>query len=332
MVQTFALTLPLILAGVFAASAIGKIHTPDDAAGWAALGIPKFLRQRRLVALHPWLELILAIALVSLGGALGAVAGVVAFVLMGSYLVLVVRAFRSSPGASCACFGAARPITRVTIARNVWLTVLALLTASVISAGQLWGGALAAAIDNWDWSVSLAIAAVTSGLIVWREAGTGTPTRDHPATVEAAFDVEDYVRVRTPAVPITLGDGTTTDLRALAHQRPQILLAVSETCKLCQSVIDSVDLWRSLVPEVDVRLLVTVPPEMSGLTSSQHPQTLHDPPGYVRASISEWPSPSAILLGADGLLAGGPVSGYLAIDAFIGDIRASLDEMSVEAS
>ena len=327
MVQTFALALPLILAGVLVASAVGKIRTPDDMAGWTDLGVPTLLRRRWLIRLHPWLELILAGALMALGGLLGVVAAGVAVVLMAGYLVIVVRAFRSAPGASCACFGESRPITRVTVARNAWLTALALATTAVISTGQLWGGAAVAAVSNGDWIVALAVVAITSGLILWRDVATETPPGP-PALLDTPSDTEEYVRVRTPAVPVTLGDGSTTNLRALAHQKPQLLLAVSETCNSCQPVIDSVDLWRSLLPEVDIRLLVTRLPENSALTSAQPPLTLHDPLGNVRASIAEWRAPTAILLGIDGMLAGGPVTGHPAIETFMGEIRTSLDEMT----
>lgn len=327
MVQTFALALPLLLAGVFVASAAGKIRTPDDVTGWTALGVPKLLRRRWLIRLHPWLELILAGALMALGGLLGVVAAGVAVVLMVAYLVLVVRALRSVPDALCACFGSPRPVTRLTVARNIWLTALALATTSVISTGQLLGGAVVAAVSNWDWIVALAVAAITSGLVLWRDVAAAPPSRAQPMLADASPNTEDYVRARTPAVPITLGDGTTTNLRVLARQRPQLLLAVSETCSSCQPVIDSVGRWRNLLPEVDVRLLVTRLPENSALTSTQPPLTLHDPLGDVRASIAEWRAPTAILLGVDGMLAGGPVSGHPAIEALIGEIRTSLDEM-----
>ena len=57
---------------------------------------------------------------------------------------------------------------------------------------------------------------------------------------------------------------------------------------------------------------------------------LHDPHGYVRESIGEWSTPTAVLLGADGLLAGGPITGVDAIEGFVDDIRATLDEFRAE--
>ena len=91
-----------------------------------------------------------------------------------------------------------------------------------------------------------------------------------------------------------------------------------------------IDEWRALLPEIDVRFLLTSNPADSRLASAVEPQTLHDPQGDVRASIEEWPTPTAVLFGADGMLAGGPEVGADGVRAFVLDIRASLDEILAE--
>jgi hypothetical protein len=95
---------------------------------------------------------------------------------------------------------------------------------------------------------------------------------------------------------------------------------------VCAPVIESAPAWRELLPEIDIRLLVTRSPQESRLTDTSEPQTVHDPHNYVSGSIADWYSPTAILLGADGMLAGGPESGHDAIRDFVEEIRASLDE------
>ena len=125
-------SLPLVLAAVMIASAVAKFRRPDDIAGWAEMGVPRRLRQRWLITFHPWGELLLGIALAALGGVLGLLAAVVALALMVAYLSLVSSVFRRAQGASCACFGTRpRPVTRLTIARNAWLTLLAAATVMV---------------------------------------------------------------------------------------------------------------------------------------------------------------------------------------------------------
>lgn len=365
MVEALGIALPFVLAGVFVASGVAKLRTPDDLAGWRELGVPKALRRQWLVAVHPWGELALGAALLLLGGALGLVAALVAVVLMAAYLVLVVRARRETPDASCACFGERRRITGVTVVRNIWLTALAVATASVIWTTPLWGGAIAAVGPQWGWIVALAAAAVTTGVVLWPDAAApatspggggsagasavlglepgavaesvGGSAAAVPAALPAgapragvAADEGEYVRMRTPAVPVTLADGTTVSLRDLTVQRPLLLLAVSEGCGSCTPVIENLGQWRTLLPELDIRFLLGVDPPGSRLTSTDEPQTLHDTHGYVRGSIADWPTPSAVLLGVDGMLAGGPESGADAVAAFVHDIRASLDEIADE--
>ena len=75
---------------------------------------------------------------------------------------------------------------------------------------------------------------------------------------------------------------------------------------------------------MDVRLLIGRPPNESRLTERDEPQSLHDPDEYVRGSIEDWPTPTAVLLGADGLLAGGPVSGDRGVGGFVRDVYESL--------
>jgi hypothetical protein len=311
----------LILAGVMVASALGKLRHPDDLAGWAELGVPAAFQRTWLLRTHPWGELALGLALAVLGGALGLIAALVAVFLMAAYTLLVWRTWskagQAGSEASCACFGTPAPVTGITILRNAWLLAIAVVAASTIWATPLLGGPLAALGTDWGWLVALAAAAFTAAVVVWR----GSTPMD--ASQSVGNDL-DYVRTRTPAVPVTLGDGTTENLRTLSTQRPVLLLAVSETCGTCTPVIEHIPAWRDLLPELDVRLLVSLPPEQSRLTETAPPQSLHDPHDYVRGSIGSWPVPTAVLLGADGLLAGGPESGYNAIASFVSDIYESL--------
>jgi hypothetical protein len=323
MLTVLAVILPLTLAGVLIASAIAKWRHPDDLTGWAELGVSEALRQEWLVRLHPWGEAVLAVALIVLGGPLGLVAAVVCLVLMAAYLWLVVRARAASGDASCACFGTRKRITATTIVRNAWLTVLAAATVAVIWTNPILGGALVAAGAGWTWVVGAAIAVVTAALVLWPEEVDASPA---PASTPAASvgDDLDYVRTRTPAVPVTLGDGKTVNLRLLSMRRPVLLLAVSETCGSCEAVIARAPHYQKMLPELEVRLLVGAMPAESRLTKTSDPQSLHDPHDYVRGSIAEWATPTAVLLGIDGMLAGGPETGTDAVESFVGDIYESL--------
>jgi hypothetical protein len=327
---SFALTMTVVLI----ASGIAKLRTADDLAGWASLGVPAALRQQWLLRLHPWGEIALGLALALLGGWLGLAAAVVCLALMVAYTVLVWRALRRDDDASCSCFGSAAPITGRTLVRNIWLTVLAVAIVATVWASPLWGGAVLAAVEAaaWLWIVGAVVAAVTMLLVVRSEQPATAAVAEPAASIIPARRGEvadedgmlEYVRTRIPAVPVTLGDGTPANLRELALQKPMLLLAVSETCGSCAVTRERVPEYRRLLPELDVRLLITATPEQSGITETAEPQSLHDPDGNVRASIADWGVPTAVLLGADGLLAGGPETGPDGVETFVGDIYESL--------
>jgi hypothetical protein len=327
--------LPFILAGVFVASAVAKLRTPDDLVGWAELGVPRLLRRQWLLRLHPWAEIALGASLVLLGGWLGLLAAIVAVALMGGYLWLVVRAKGRSEDASCACFGSKRRITRVTVIRNVWLLILAVAAASVIWMAPLLGGAIAVAFSGWWASVlAAAAAAVTAALVLWpdeREPVSAVqPSEESSSVIAEPGDGDgelDYIRIRTPAVPLMLADGTPVNLRTLTRTRPLLMLAVSATCGSCSVVIENAPAWRTLLPEVDVRLMFTHPPESGRMSELTEPQSLHDVDHLVSGSIEDWRVPTAVLFGIDGMLAGGPITGVREIDSFVDDIYESLHGM-----
>ena len=330
MIAALTVTLPAVLAGVFVASAVAKLRSPDDLVGWAELGVPKALRREWLLRSHPWAEIALGAALVLLGGWLGFLAALVAVALMTAYLWLVVRAKARTEDASCACFGSKRRITRVTIIRNVWLLALAVASAAVIWTTPLLGGTVAVAAAGW-WPavVGAAVAAGTAALILWpdeRQVPAAAAALASPAPGAETVDGEelDYVRRRTPAVPLTLADGTRVNLRELTRARPILMLAVSATCGSCTVVIEKAPAWRELLPELDVRLLFTHAHDSGRIRELDEPQSLHDVEHLVSGSIEDWRVPTAVLFGIDGLLAGGPVTGVLEIDSFVGDVYESL--------
>lgn len=314
------ISLPLVLAAVFIASAAAKLRTPESVAGWKELGVPTFLRREWLRRLHPWGELILGCGIAVVGGWAGLALSLIAVAVMAAYTVLIVTALRRSDEAACACFGARRRVTRLTVVRNVWLTLVAIATAGVIWSNPLVGGALASSATQPAWLLALAIAAVTTALILWpddSDAGMAPPSA-------SADDELDYIRTRTPAVPVTQADGTIVNLRTLAARKPLLLLAVSSICGACEGVVAMREPWRRLLPEVDVRLLLAERADRSLWTERTEPQSLHDPENLVASSIEDWATPTALLLGADGMTAGGPVTGDRAIASLVADIYETL--------
>ncbi|GAA2493383.1 MauE/DoxX family redox-associated membrane protein [Terrabacter carboxydivorans] len=314
---------PVVLAVVLVVSAVGKLRAPTASAeAFRDLRVPSVLSGSLVVQALPWVELLLAVALVVSGGSLGVVVAAATLLLFTSYLVLVVRALGFDEDVECACFGEFAPgrITRRTVVRNAWLVVVA-VGALVGAAG---GSSVVARIADgrlpWWWLGGAVAAAVTT----WLVAGATSASGVEAARVPTVDEEGDYVRQRTPALPVTLGDGSTSTLRALSAERPQLLLYVSETCGSCLPVIEAAPVWREQLPQLDVRLVLRFGPESSTLGSTQEPLSVHDTEGLVYETF-DLRTPSALLLGADGLLAGGPITGSTAVPEFVDDIRAELE-------
>ena len=318
----------LLLGGVLIASGALKLRGPADLTEFDQLGVPPALRRQWIATAHPWGELLLGIVLIVTGGWIGALAALAATLLMVAYLVLVSRALRATPDASCACFGSTKRITGATIARNAWLSLLGVLAFAASWALPLLGGPLAALSgDAWAWLVVVLAAAATVALVMWPEpadAVAAAPQASGVGDRVGSNEDLDYIRSITPAVPVVMADGTTQTLRDLSSGRPLLMLAVSSTCGSCTSTIESRERWRELLPEVDIRMIMTAAPDETEIAERSHPMSMHDPDRRVAPSLGYTSTPSAVLFGMDGMLAGGPVSGADAIREFVGDVYESL--------
>ena len=323
-VPTDALALaPVILAVVLVVSAVGKLRAPSASAeAFRDLRVPAPLSSSLVVQALPWVELVLALALVALGGLPGAAAAVGALVLFTAYLVLVVRALGFDEDVECACFGEFAPgrISRRTVVRNAWLVALAALSVGAATQGSSVLTRIADGRLPWWWLAGAVAAAVTT----WLVAGASAEAARQVEPTAYAEEEGDYVRYRTPALPVTLGDGTTTNLRALSSARAQLLLYVSDTCGSCEAIIEAAPEWSRELTPLDVRLVLRSTPDQTQLTSADEPRTVHDGEGLFVDSFGVHGTPSALLLGADGLLAGGPVVGVDNVRAFVDDVRAEL--------
>jgi hypothetical protein len=323
--EALSIAAPFLIAVVLVWSAVGKVREPAVAAeGFTALRVPSALSRPWIVRSHPFVELALAVLLVVGAGWLGTVGALGTLALMVVYLVLVVRAVRGGEDVDCACFGAWGPgrVTWATVWRNAWLVLLAVLSVWAASDGPSLITRAADADSGW-WVLSLAAALVTASLVLLPETGGArSPVQSDQEAGEG--DLEDYVRLRTPAVPVMLADGSTCTLRELSASRAQLLLFVSKGCGSCADVIAAAPQWRERIPQIDIRLVLRGAPASSDLTSTDEPQTVHDVNSWLRDSFGTRGTPSAVLLGVDGHLAGGPIGGKDKVRAFVADIEEQL--------
>jgi hypothetical protein len=325
-----AIVLPVALAVVLAVSGAGKLaHTQDATESWRALGVPSALVRPALVRAHPWAEVLVALGLVLTGGWLQLASTVAALLLMAVYLALVVRAVRTGSDAECACFGnlGSQRVSVATVMRNSWLAVLAVASVASAASSVPSPSPIALLVDlgadaGW-WAVLVAVPAVTAALVAWPGRAETPPRND---AVPDAQDDLDYVRSRTPAIPLMLGDGASAHMLELSGQRAQLVVWVSERCGTCEPVIEAVPGWRQRLPQIDIRMLVAQAPDDTRLTDAMEPtRTWHDPDHLVGRSLGMSATPSAFLLGVDGYLAGGPVTGVDQVRAFVEAVAHELE-------
>jgi hypothetical protein len=299
------------------AAKVGNQAATRDA--FIAMGLPRPLRSEGLVTTLPYAELALGVLLLVTWSWVLAVVAAVATALFAAYWVLVLRVLRLGEEVDCGCFGALGDdrVSGATLARNSLLVGLAALATAFGAAGS---GVLPALSDfgtaDWWWLLLTAAVAATAVLVVG--------LRRAEAVIDDG-DLLDYDRVPIPFALLEDAAGTRTTLRQLAGQRPQLLVFLSSSCWACETVAARLSDWVSRLGPVEVSTVFTEPLDSI-------PETLRP------IGVSAWfdvgqgatetfadGRPSAVLLGADGALAGGPVAGAGTVTTFVEDIVAELD-------
>ena len=137
----------------------------------------------------------------------------------------------------------------------------------------------------------------------------------------------DYERSPIPHQVLIDAEDGATSLRRLAATKAQLLIWVTCGCGRSHTVTEQASRWRESMPQIDVRLVTTLQPTQTAEVFAAYGERfLHDPDGTAFAALGFTGDPGAVLLGADGLLAGGPVSGLDDTLAFAAEVQAALDE------
>lgn len=317
-----ALTGWLVLAAVLVASGVGKLRHPEGTAeAFVALNVPDALNRPWIIRAHPWAEIALAALLLALPHPASVVAAALALPLFTAYLILVWRVVASGEEASCNCFGSvgSSTVDWWTVARNGLLVAVSLL---VLVDAALGGSAIARFGDlgeGWWWVVGLVVTAAVTYLVT-RE-GTSAPE-----AVEDYEPEEDYLRLPIPDVPVRAEDGAEpVSLRDLAGERAQVLLLLNPGCGPCKMITGKVADWARAVPEIDFRVLHSMSHDnMRQITPLWEPFYVEEVGGAVGSVFGNPGRPSAVLLGMDGLLAGGPVQGMTAVEQLVADITEQI--------
>lgn len=328
------LTAWLLLAAVLVTSGIGKLRHPQGAAeAMIALKVPDALNRPWLIQAHPWAEIVLAVLLLVLPHPASVVVALAGLALFTTYLILVWRVVAAGEEASCNCFGSfgSDTVDGWTVARNSLLVALSVIT--VVDAAM--GGSALAYFGDLEtqawWLLGLALTAAVTYLVV----------RESPAPVadEVLYDEpeEDYLRLPIPDVPVRLAEGgEELSLRELAGERAQVLLLLNPGCGPCKMITGKLPGWATDVPEIDFRVMHPMTHDnMREISPVWDPFYVQDVGGSVGQVFGNPGRPAAILLGMDGLLAGGPVQGYPAVEQLVADVSeqiADAREAAAEAA
>ncbi len=338
---------PLILAAVLVISAIAKVRAPaSTTSSITLLQLPAFLRTDWFARALPIGEIVLAIVMTSPFTLLVRAASVASLVLFAAYLVVIVRAMGFSPRPSCGCFGniGDQRVNGRTVARNVLFVALALVFVGLAFTGHTVPGELATfGAVGWVWvlmAIALAAVAVfiTGGTFEATGAAPARHQHDHSAhatTVtrsgddDAWSDDDDYVRAPIPRSLLLTPEGEPVLLTELAQQRAQLLVFGNCYCGSTIMALTETEGWAQRVPAIDVHYVFSGVPPLD-VHSRQPAPGWRDHAGLTWQSLQLQASPAAVLLGADGMLAGGPVSGIEEIRAFVDDIADALSDAEPE--
>lgn len=350
------------LALLLTASGVAKLLTrKTDESALNIMAIPAVLNTRVVRTALPWVEILLALALVLSSGIFLWAATAAAVVLFVAFTVFVSIGVRQGDPASCGCFGSLSraPMSGRTVVRNVVFVALAALTFIVTSTGSYHGPALPV---PWWAVVAAAVPLLVVGVIVWTERGpaltTGLrtsrlnaipPLPEHYAAPgatagpvapdiqessvsahpdDASGEDDDYVRLPIPYVSAVDNEGQRVSVRTMAQSRARALFYVSPGCGPCLSVLDRLhELSESLGP-VALHAVVAHDSSLRELSESLRGNALVDPDRSLASSFGMASNPWAVVLGADGLLAGGPELGSDAVNQLLDELVERFDSAS----
>lgn len=316
-----ALLLPLLTcAAVLVVSGVAKLRDPQSLdRAVESLRVPAPFDAVAVRRAVPWLEVALGLWLLVATGVAHLVVATAVLLLFATYLGLVVRAERGPAPAECGCFGElgdAR-VTRVTVARTALLVLAAVLTVVGAFRGAAFLPAAVAGAGMWLWLAATALVVAVAVLVTWRPApGDAPPPPDADG---------EYERRSIPDAQVLTEDGRLVLVGEEAKRAARLLVFLSPGCGPCQRIAPLVPAWAADLGPVAVHAVLLGPPAVLAAHPELAGHSWFDPHRVARRSLAPG-APSAVLLGTDGLLAGGPVTGEVAILEFVEEVRAHLHQ------
>lgn len=324
---------PVVLAALLVVSGATKVrHVEATRSAFSQLQLPRVLTTSPAPRALPWAEIVLAVALVVAPPPLAIPVAVLALLLFVSYLVVIARALTFDHPVTCGCFGelGLGEVTRRTLVRNLLLVLLAVLTVGAATAEtSVAARLLEAGAGTWAWLGLLLLTGATLVATFGGTKGDSLSSSVPQQQADRADGEEEYVRQPLPFAALEDEEGHTHTLTDLVAEGAVLLVFVSPGCGPCAEPIARLPRWAADLGPVRVRAVVSLPTAVAATASPDLGGILlHDPQGTA-ARIFGTGTPGAVLLGGDGLLAGGPVRGKDAVLEFVEDVHAELVEAGV---
>ncbi|HHU09343.1 MAG TPA: hypothetical protein GXZ60_04915 [Intrasporangiaceae bacterium] len=338
------LLIPVALVLVLVISAVAKLNAPvSTASAVRLLRLPEFLDPGWVSRTLPPGELVLALAMLLPWLPVARVASIAALLLFVAYWVIIARAMTFDPRPSCGCFGQIgdQRVTWKTVVRNTLLVAGAAVFVWMTWTEGLTTFSLLGSATDREWV--LLIGAAYLGIVLWliaAPASYGDPWwRRRPervgqhqhqeATVQPVEpDEEEYVRVPIPDAFLLDRNRNPVRLIDLTRERPAMLVFVNCSCGSTHATWERLAAWAEKLPVVQVLGVETAQYGDLGIDGVAE-RLYYDPLGKAWTALQIPATSSAVLLGADGLLAGGPVEGLEEVEQFVDDIAEVLADAEV---
>ncbi|WP_193315252.1 MauE/DoxX family redox-associated membrane protein [Nostocoides sp. F2B08] len=345
-----ALTLvPITLVLVLLVSAVAKLKArASTASAVRLLRVPGFLKPEWVAAVLPPAEIVLALGMLSPWLPLARVAAVAAVMLFAAYWVVIARAMTFDPRPSCGCFGQIGD-QRVT-AKTLWRNTV-LLAGAAVFGWMTWAQSVTvfsffSDATTREWLLLLGAAYLV--LVAWfvlsppsqvrqrssrRRKNRPADAHDHAdgsgATATAVDQSEptedEYVRVPIPDAILLDPERDPHTLLQLAAQQPVLLVFITCGCPSTYETWRRLPEWAGRLPQVRVLGVETY--QLGDLDiAGVRERLFYDPAGKAFQALTMPGTSSAILLGADRLVAGGPVLGNDEIEEFVAEIEEALTQ------
>lgn len=312
-----------IIVGVLMLSGALKVRKKDlvDQA-FKQLHIPHMFSPAWMRRFLPWGEIFLSVALLFLSGPMFQVAAAINVGLFLAYLVIVifacVRSHRTGTVTSCHCFGelSDAPISVWTVVRNAVFLSMAVC----VLLGQQH--------SPWQYQITMTpepliylAPVVLLCAVLWSEHRYAKPTatRDNDPT-------DQYHRKPIPHYALTYYAYETDRpviLAQLCLTNPVLLIRIDPECGSCQTVIEQWEKMKeAMSPTVKIMLVISRRQGFEQLHNRVPAEDcLIDTNAMIDKAFNTHGAPWAVLLGADGLMAGGPENGPEAIGQMVTEIE-----------